>query len=163
MAETKSGKTGHSGHTETEQTVRSGGEEAKRAFIEQEGLLELLDAHAKAVAAAIGEALVDKLARLQSWPTAGRRSEFARETREEIDHEHDDEAWLTNYPPSDREHLKKTDRELHRLEETLAGPEPFLDRRQDVYRPNVSAEGTWQLPEYKPVPPDRCERPDGSA
>ena len=49
MAETKSGKTGQSGHTETEQRVRRGGEEAKPAVIDQ-GLLELLDAHAKAVA-----------------------------------------------------------------------------------------------------------------
>jgi hypothetical protein len=164
MAETKSEKTGQSGHTETEQRVRRGGEEAKRAIIDQ-GLLELLDAHAKAVAVEVGEVLVDKLARLQTWPTAGKHSELARETREEIEreHEHGEEAWLTNYPHGDREHLRKTDRELRRLEETLQGPERFLDRRQDVNRPPVSDEGTWQLPEYKPVPPDRCEKMDGGA
>ena len=157
MAEVKGAKSGRSGHPGTEQTVRRGGEDGRRALIEQETLLELLDVHAKAVAVAVGEVLVDKLARLQSRPTAGRHDGDAREAREVIEREQEcgEEAWLTKHPPGDREHLRKTDRELRRLEETLEGPERFLDRRQDINRPLVSGEGTWQLPEYKPVPPDR--------
>ena len=92
MAEAKSGKTRRSEYMETEQAVGGGGEEAKRALIEPEVLLELLDAHAKTVAVAVGEILVDKLAGLQSWPTEGRHTEHARQAREEIERE---EAWLT--------------------------------------------------------------------
>jgi hypothetical protein len=149
MAEPKTGKTGHSAQTETEQ-------DARRSFIEQEELLELLDAHAKAVAVAVGEVLIERLARSQSRPAEERHVETAREAREEIEREHErgEEAWLAKYPPGDREHFKKTDRELRRLEETLEGPERLLDREQDNNRPPVKGEGTWQLPEYKPVPPD---------
>jgi hypothetical protein len=161
MADAKTGKTGHSGHAETEQTA--GRSEDRRSLLEQEGLLELLDAHARAVAVAVGEVLIERLARLESRPTEDRHHERPREGREEIEREHErgEEAWLAKYPPGDREHFKKTDRELRRLEETLEGPERLLDRDQDNNRPPVKHEGTWRLPEYKPVPPDRREKLDG--
>jgi hypothetical protein len=159
MADAKTGKTSHTGHTETEHAAGRGGEEAKLSLMEQEGLLELLDAHAKAVALAVGEVLIEKLAKAQSRPTEDRHTEH-RGSREEIEREHErsEEAWLAKYPPGDREHFKKTDRELRRLEETLEGPERLLDREQDNNRPPVKHEGTWQLPEYKPVPPDPRHR-----
>jgi len=163
MADAKIGKTGHSGHTETEQAVGRGGEDGRRSLIEQEGLLELLGAHAKAVAVAVGEVLIEELGRLQSRPAEGRHTEHPREVREEIEREHErsEEAWLAKYPPGDREHFKRTERELRRLEETLEGPERFLDREQHNNRPPVKGEGTWRLPEYKPVPPDPRRKLDG--
>jgi hypothetical protein len=120
-----------------------------------------MDVHAKAVAVAVGEVLVEKLAVLQSRPAEGRSAEHAidrpREGHEEIAHERGEEAWLAKYPPGDRERLRKTDRELCHLEETLEGPQGLLDREQGQDRPPVKGEGTWQLPEYKPVPPDKRE------
>jgi len=157
-------KTGKSGHTETEQAVAGrSSDDGKRSPIDQQSLIQLLDAHAKAVAVAVGEVLIEKLAGAQSRSAEGGQTGHAharpRGGEEEIErgHERSDEAWLVKFPPDDHECLRKTDRELRDLEKTLEGPERLLDREQGYNRPPVRTEGTWQLPEYKPVPPDECE------
>jgi hypothetical protein len=66
-----------------------------------------------------------------------------------------EESWLVKQPSADRKHLKKIDQELRELEETLEGPQMLLERDDGEQRPLVKREATWQLPKYKPVPPDK--------
>jgi hypothetical protein len=126
--------------------------------IDRESLRQLLKDHAKEMATAFAKLIDKKLAALKSETMGSRRAAHLpaepRENPEKI--EGDEDAWLTKHMPGDRKHLKKVDKELCALEETLEGPQRLLEKEEGYNRPLVKGEATWQLPKYQPVPPDNA-------
>jgi hypothetical protein len=153
--------TGMPAHTPTEQTVGvNPGGDGKPLSIDAHGLLQLLEAHATKIGAALGHVIVEKLAALKHPPAEAVRAGPAvggpHESLERVEQAlaGAEDAWLAKHPADDRAQLKCTDRELRDLEKTLEGPQKLLEEEQGDTRPPVGKIGAWQLPEYQPVPPD---------
>jgi len=153
MADSKSEKSGHPVH---EAGTRSNTDRPETFNPHQ--LAEMLNAHARAIGAAVGAAIGEKFAELQRELAQGNH-ELAQGKRELAHARHEEheaeDAWLERCAPGDREPIKKLDHELHELEQALAGPEELLESEDGSNQPRAKGgEAVWTLPKYEPVKRD---------
>jgi len=167
MAEVKSEHRVHE-MTGPEVSIRAAGD-GPAAAINLESLKLVLNAHAEAIALALGKVVSDKLAELKrelrAEASETRRveaqirelSENHKKTERKVERALERQRgqdWLAGQPAGDRDHLRKVEEKLRALEETLEGPQSLIESGDGEKRPPVRAEATWELPNYKPVPPD---------
>jgi hypothetical protein len=148
--------------------IRAAGD-GSAAAINLESLTRVLNAHAEAIAIALGKVVSDKLSELKrelraeasETQRAGAQIRELSENQKKIERKVEralerqrGQDWLSGQPAGDRDHLKKVEEKLRALEETLAGPRSLIESGDGEKRPPVRGEATWELPNYQPVPPD---------
>jgi len=150
MAETKTDKSEKSGAALPDLGAASRSNADSPGTLDAHRLTEILNAHARVIGVAIGEAIGAKFAEL--------KSELMTDGRRDL-HESED-AWLARGSPGERKHLKKLDQELHALEEALQGPQELLEGEDGSSQPMAKGEAVWSLPKYKPVKRDGEQHDD---